>query len=219
MLRVPGPNRPAPENDRGSRLREYVVEAANGYLYDLSDAGQTGSPTTSSTFPIAPGHTVDPTRVWLCYGISQIEPKSDDGGRLFRPLDGLVVDRRQIRALEHVLVSIIPSDLFEHAHDRPRTRDAQPGRPWRAGRSPSRKCAFASGTFNPSASARNRARSASRSAASLSPSLRRPSARATRHSTDSDFRPLASASCARPSRRVACARDGCMALAMIVCCA
>jgi hypothetical protein len=54
--------------------RPFVVEAANAYLYDLSDADRLGS-ATSATFPIAPHRMVNPSRPWLCYGVSQAEPK------------------------------------------------------------------------------------------------------------------------------------------------
>ena len=53
--------------------REYVVEGANGYLYDLTDASRQGS-AASDTFPIDPERVIDPTRPFRCYGISQTEP-------------------------------------------------------------------------------------------------------------------------------------------------
>jgi hypothetical protein len=54
--------------------RAYSVEAANGYLYDLTDRQRLQS-TTASTFAIAPGRRIDPARPWRCYGVSQIDPK------------------------------------------------------------------------------------------------------------------------------------------------
>jgi hypothetical protein len=53
--------------------RGYVVEGANGYLYDLTDASRQRS-AESGTFPIDLGRVIDPTRPFRCYGISQTEP-------------------------------------------------------------------------------------------------------------------------------------------------
>lgn len=53
----------------------YVVEAASGYSYDLSDLNRLDA-VSSSTFPIRPGRATEPPGPWSCYGIFRTDPKS-----------------------------------------------------------------------------------------------------------------------------------------------
>ena len=48
-----------------------VVEAASGYLYDLSDSKRLTA-AASSSFAIA-GETIGPPPAWACYGVGQSE--------------------------------------------------------------------------------------------------------------------------------------------------
>lgn len=52
----------------------HLVEAANGYLYDLSDRTRLDS-VSSSTFPIVPSYATNPAGPWSCHGVFHVEPK------------------------------------------------------------------------------------------------------------------------------------------------
>ena len=105
-----------------TRRRE--IEDASAYLYDLSDRGGPGA-VSAETFPVALTG-MDPTLArWGCYGVTGGEPAESDaratsrlGGsgaslRDLRPLAGLGVERREIGALQHILVPVIGAQLLE----------------------------------------------------------------------------------------------------------